>query len=259
METRLNGQLEVHKRDTDDKLNACSLAITKNTKCVSNVEKELNAVKQQLENINRINNLCCLNIYGVPRSADVDYDVSIIHKIAMHFKIHLPQNAIQFCRRMVKSPKAELSSPIFVRFSTKDVAQGILQNYFTSSPLLLRNITEEDLSSRVYINEHLTQTALKISHECYRLKKLSVISKVYTRNGHVFVSKGDGAKSIRIDTMDFLRTRFIPQSNDTASNNVEENSRAEQHSSNRTNTASISLRTTTMSNRDETAATSLVI
>lgn len=191
----------MHERDTDVKLNACNVAITNNARCVSKEEKELKVVKQQLENITRINNLCCLNITGIPCSADADYDISVIRNMAMHFKIILPLNAIQFCRRMTKSPKnPAVSPPIFVRLATKEVAQGILQNYFNSSPLLLRNVNDEDLASMVYINEHLTPAALRMSHECYRLKKAGVVSKVYTRNGHVFVSKGGDAKSVRIDT-----------------------------------------------------------
>lgn len=218
MEHNLSQQFAQKSAETDDKIVAVKKQTINNSKDIANIQQELNRVNYQLHNSQRINNLSCINVYGIPLSPAKNYEIDIIKNIALHYNINLPQKSIQLCYRLgsrknMTSSKNETEkfSPIMVRFSTSEIADEILQAYFRSNePLKLSDVSDETIASRVFIGEHLTQHALKIYKECSRLKRRNIIAKVFTRDGNVFISESmdKSTKLIKVNSIDFLKKLF---------------------------------------------------
>lgn len=193
MERSIMGKIESNKIEIDEKFVSLSNITKQNSTNISNIEKKLHETQFQLQNMQRINNLNCINIIGIPISPEKNYDYIIIKRIAEFLNVTLHDGAIQFIRRL-SNPKANSASnnppPIMVRFSSRVIAESILDEYFKADhSITLNDITEDKLTSRVFITEHLTSSALKIYRECYRLKKLNIIAKVFTKHGYIFTSE----------------------------------------------------------------------
>lgn len=154
-------------------------------------------MKRQLHDMQRINNLCCLKIVGVPKSTLCNYDWQIIKNLANHYRINLEPDDVKFCSRL--KGKAQMP-PIMVRFGSKN------------TPLKLSDISEDNIESRVYINEHLTQHNLTIYHECLRIQLLKYIATVLTRRGSVYISESSNKESglVRVESIyqSYLRDKY---------------------------------------------------
>lgn len=202
------GKMNRHRTEVAEEFVAVKHSVTDNTSKITKLEDDMVAVKIQLQNIQRLNNLFCLNVSGVPQNKQPGYDIMVINNIAQHYGVQLDTKAIQFCRRMGVN-QAKGISTIFVRFSSTHIVESILDKYFGDTDrLTLANITDESVNSRVYIGEHLTSFAMTLYRECLRLKKQNVITKVYTRRGHVFATtagSGSNTKSTKIESLSSLR------------------------------------------------------
>lgn len=217
LEQTFTHQFNQHMTETNTRIDNIRKDVNLNTESIGHIENELKMVNSQLHNLQRINNQCCLNFFGIPQSTSKDVDTSAIKKIAALYNIPLDNKSIQYCSRLSSRSATGGATarnkipPLMVRFANREIAKEILDRYFGAErPLKLSDISDETIDSRVYIGEHLTQHALKIYRECSRLKYRKYLSKVYTRGGSVFVylTAEKTAKSIRIDSMDTLRAKF---------------------------------------------------
>lgn len=85
-----------------------------------------------------------------------------------------------------------------------------MSKYFDSAPLKLSDITDDIITSRIYICEHLFNNNLTIYNEYRRLLRAKIIAKVSTRKSSVFIyeTSGNDSRALRIDSVDFLRNKF---------------------------------------------------
>lgn len=209
MEHNLKSNSDAFAKETAAKFTSVNTAVTLNSSRLDNVEKELFNMKKQFHAVQRINNLNCLKILGVPVSSKPNYDKQVVAKIASFYSIELPPNSLEFCRRLRSNNSATIP-PIIVRFAMRAIPESILSHYFSSAPLTLSNITDETVASRIVICEQLTSQNYKIYYECIRLRRLKVINKVSTRKGNVFIVDASEQHSlpIRVDSIDFLRKKY---------------------------------------------------
>lgn len=206
----INENIQRLAAETDQKLNTIRNKVEVHDKSIIEVNNELSVVKRQLLDMQRINNLCCIKIIGVPVSANRGLDIQVVKKIAKHYNVMIEPKDIEFCHRLKGKSQ---TPPIMVRFSSKNIAENIIAKYFRSNgetPLKLSNISEENIDSRVYINEHLTQHNMTLLYECARIKRLKLISKVMTRRGNVFISQSSNKESdlIKVESIACLQDMF---------------------------------------------------
>lgn len=220
MDGNLKSYIEEVKKETNEKLSIVQSNVNKNTKAVTEMSQELDDVKRQLSNLQRVNNLCSLKICGIPVSTEKNYDITAIKNIAKFYNINLNHNSIDYCSRLKIKDKTKNIAPIVVRFSTKVIAEEILHSYFESKPLVLSDVTEETVHSRIYINENLTQQNLRLYYECLRLKRSKQISKVMSRRGTVYISEAKDSKPIKIESLEYLRTKYPLPTTSAAGTNI---------------------------------------
>lgn len=207
IEVGMVSNLEKHSQEINDQLNVVNCVVEGNSTKITKLEEELNTVKHQMHNIRRLNNLCCLNIADVPVSQAEGYDKLLVQKLAVFYEIDLQTNSIQYCRRLT-SHRSKGIPPILVRFASRDIAESILNKYYSAkNPLLLSDVTTESIASRIYINEYLTPQTFRIYRECLRLKHQKKISKVFTRRGNVFIVYGPAidTKQAKVESLECLR------------------------------------------------------
>lgn len=195
-------------KETEEKIAMVDHKVNNNIKAISVVTGGLEDVKRQLANLQRTNNLSSLKFSNIPYSAEKNYDISMIKGFASFYNINITHKSIEYCSRLKSKKKSDAIAPIIVRFSSKELAEEILDRYFDGDPLLLSNVTNKNLNSRIYISENLTYSNLRIYHECLRLKKNNLVLKVMTVRGNVFIAETAHSKLVKVNTLDFLRTKF---------------------------------------------------
>lgn len=198
MEDGIMKRLESHKAEIDEQVSALADLTKQNSSSITNHETQLNEIKAQIHNLNKINNLGTINIFGVPtsESGDKNHDFDIVIWIAKFYNVSINKNYIHYVRRLSNTTASKSPPPITVKFVSREISINILREYFKSSKqAVLKDILDVDLVSKIYIAEHLTKQLLKVYRECCRLKKLNVIAKVHTRNGNVYASENSNKDS----------------------------------------------------------------
>lgn len=196
-------KLESHKKEVESNFNEVEKITSTHSVKIDEMQRELSSVKSQIDNMHRLNNLCCINISGIPQSNESGYDEKVVNNIANFLDVDLGSSGILFCRRLGKSDGK--SPPILVRCVSRELAENLMSKYYAAnSKLMLSDICDEKINQRVYINEQLTNNGLRIFRECYRLKKKGMLSKVYTRKGIVYaiVNEGVDRKLSKIETIE---------------------------------------------------------
>lgn len=88
---------------------------------------------------------------------------------------------------------------VLVKFNSVQMRDALMANYFRSNHIHLRDIMDTDVSSRIYLNDHLTPAASKLVHCCRKLLKRKIIDKFVLINGDlpkVRMTFGDGLERI---------------------------------------------------------------
>lgn len=106
-------------------------AVSSNSNKIDNLQLQFNSRKMQKQNFQRLNNLNCINVAGIPQSSELGHDRLIIHNIAKFYGIKLQPSDIMFIRRL-SSQKTSSSpvAPIFVRFSSRNTVEELLSKYY---------------------------------------------------------------------------------------------------------------------------------
>lgn len=102
-----------------------------------------------------------------------------------------PNDFASIYRVSLKQPRSALnknivSTPIIVRFYYDDAKQHMLSSYFDRKNLNLADIGYKT-SSRIYINESLTETNREIFKVAAEAKRSRKLNKFFTRLGLVYI------------------------------------------------------------------------
>lgn len=89
-------QLETFKLNNEVKFAKINEDVSANSGKIDKLQMQVTTMQKQMQNFQRINNLSCINISGIPESADASHDMIIVNKF---YKLNLQPNDIVFHRR----------------------------------------------------------------------------------------------------------------------------------------------------------------
>lgn len=184
------------KLDMIGKLSQENLQLKTEVKTLNN---RVDVLEQQI----RSNNL---DIQGVPEKQGENLLI-VVQKIGEHLKCPIPSQDIDVVFR-AKSRNPDNPRPIIVKLLHKKRRDDILAAAKTmrmESDNSAPGLKIENISNRMFINEHLTsltKTVLKSAKDAAKTKNYKY---VWVRDGCVFVRKDDHSRIIRVFSLDDVK------------------------------------------------------
>lgn len=178
----------------------CEESLAKLSNDVKNRVDELRAVHEfRLDKLERLSLEKDLIITGVPVEND-DNPIGIIGEICAALNCNLNQRDFSAVYRLKSnrtSTNAKQSVPIVAKLYDNWAKHELMSCYFKRMNLSLKDIGFKS-TSRIFINENLTQSNREIFKLASEAKKAGHIVKFFTRNGLVHVLRSENAKPICI-------------------------------------------------------------
>lgn len=174
---------------------------------------KLDAVSDKIERQARANHLVLRNLPSEGERAKSDLRDVISH-IGTKTNFQFAPGDIRTATRF-SSTKHRIC-PIIIKFKSNDLRDTFYDHYFKNLRLFtLASLGYGDASSRIYLNEHLTEKNMQLFNSANQMKRVSGsrIKKVSTRNGLVYVTAIDQTKGQLISSQDDLRL-FTAEVND---------------------------------------------
>ena len=169
---------------------------------ISNLKSQAAALKTQeikdsikvdeLEQYGRRQNL---EIVGVPEKEDENAN-AIVLEVAKMLDVDIISSHISKSHRLPKK-KASCrnnsgSSPIIVRFTSRDIRNQVYANRKKARFVDLKNFSVSD-TKNIFVNENLTPTRKQLFWKTKQEVKNNSWKYIWTHNGNVFVKKDDNA------------------------------------------------------------------
>ena len=169
---------------------------------ISNIKSQAAALKTQeikdsikvdeLEQYGRRQNL---EIVGVPEKEDENTN-AIVLEVAKMLDVDIMSSHISTSHRLPKKKASSRnnsgSSPIIVRFTSRDIRNQIYANRKKARFVDLKNFSVSD-TKNIFVNENLTPTRKQLFWKTKQEVKNSSWKYFWTHNGNVFVKKDDNA------------------------------------------------------------------
>lgn len=161
-------------------------------------------MKSYLDNLERIRRLVDISIDGVPNlPATTDVKV-FIENMCNYLGVEINNNDIISCYRTKRNVNDKSNNSIVVKpasiiakFSSTAIRDKIIDQYFSKNATLkLSDICSDlNISTRVYLGDHLTNSMQSVSRKCMALKKHGKIKKYYSRKGFIYIISNDAEKT----------------------------------------------------------------
>lgn len=101
--------------------------------------------------------------------------------------------------------KNEKNTPsIIVCFHSQHLRDKVFKKYLDKKEVKLSSVGFNNNNNRVFINEHLTPKNADLYRKARNAKSSGFLSRSYTRNGNVFVTKGKNTDVIKINSVEEL-------------------------------------------------------
>ena len=169
---------------------------------ISNLKSQAAALKTQeikdsikvdeLEQYGRRQNL---EIVGVPEKEDENTN-AIVLEVAKMLDVDIMSSHISTSHRLPKKTAINRnnsgSSPIIVRFTSRDIRNQIYANRKKARFVDLKNFSVSD-TKNIFVNENLTPTRKQLFWKTKQEVKNNSWKYIWTHNGNVFVKKDDNA------------------------------------------------------------------
>ena len=169
---------------------------------ISNLKSQAAALKTQeikdsikvdeLEQYGRRQNL---EIVGVPEKEDENTN-AIVLEVANMLDVDIMSSHISTSHRLPKKTASSRnnsgSSPIIVRFTSRDIRNQIYANRKKARFVDLKNFSVSD-TKNIFVNENLTPTRKQLFWKTKQEVKNNSWKYIWTHNGNVFVKKDDNA------------------------------------------------------------------
>ena len=163
------------------------------------LESEINEINQY----GRRNNL---EISGIPEDIRMDKLEEKAIEILGKVNVKVESRDIEGCHRLGKLKKNNTPRKTIIRFvNRKNCLQALINRR------MLRTLNTADMglgNVKLYLNENLTPENNRLAYFCRKLKKDKKISKTFTRNGVVFLTKSDDDEPLKVPNESFLRDLF---------------------------------------------------
>lgn len=200
---RFTGAIQELKKDNEEKNAKIQQLTTENAELKNKVAIHSLEV-EKLEAYNRQDNLI---VHGIPSTyaqaaATTDNVASFEHsteteslflELCNSLELDIRPSDLSICHRL---PKGKLQyAPIIIRFTTRKARNVVLD---------ARKKLKDLPGRKVFINEHLTQSAAKLSAEARKLLKEKKIMRTWTKHGQVMIKLANGSTR-SVNTADDLR------------------------------------------------------
>ena len=141
-----------------------------------------------------------LEIVGVPEKEDENTN-AIVLEVAKMLDVDIMSSHISTSHRLPKkkanSRNNSGSSPIIVRFTSRDIRKQIYANRKKARFVDLKNFSVSD-TKNIFVNENLTPTRKQLFWKTKQEVKNNSWKYIWTHNGNVFVKKDDNASITEI-------------------------------------------------------------
>ena len=175
---------------------------------VAEKDREILFLKDQIDSLEQYSRRNCLRISPVPEVPSESTD-DIVKTVAKTIGVTLPDNAIDRSHRVGKVTAGGVNRdrPILVKFTSYKYKEAMMKAWrglnkidatkiFPDSqwPALPARSTAR--VHRLYINEDLTRTRSELAARARQLKRDGKLDDTWTRDGIIFVKKGDSVHRI---------------------------------------------------------------
>jgi len=192
----------------DNVIGELKTRITEQSDCISRLKADNENLRNRigdLETYNRIDNVV---VYGLPESfaeaATAADSASVGTEDEGPSRVTSEQQFVELCQtklqmgisasdictahRLPRKPggSARGPRPMIVRFNNRNVRARVMA---------AKKILRQDSSCRIFINEHLTQSASELFAASRALQRIRKLSQTWTYNGRVYVRVTDGPSS----------------------------------------------------------------
>lgn len=147
---------------------------------------------------------CNLTINGLP-SQIINNLSEVVDKIIIWCGVNVDVNTNSVARNSMfscfrtGSPNKHGARAVLVKFANKNLRDNVLFGYLQKRDLKLADVDPSfSISSRLYINEHLTPVSSNILKKCKFLKTGSHISQCFSRDGLIFIRRDRKDKPSRV-------------------------------------------------------------
>lgn len=171
-------------RIVKEDVNACKQHIMDLERQKKILENEVRDCKSRLRNseiqssvMQRRLNRADIIVNGLPRS--IHHLREPIVNIAKLCKVDLNPADIQHCCYIFGG------RAVLVKFNSVHLRDTIMANYFRSNRIALKDVINTEVSSRIFLNDHLTPAASKLVNTCRKMLRSSKINKYVLINGDV--------------------------------------------------------------------------
>lgn len=157
------------------------------------IEEKHDTLSKRTSNFNKWDYKHDLLISGIPSSFRSESLTELVIKIAAINKLNITIRDLIYCMRLK-------NGNVLVKFVSILVKDAIMTCYFKTKNLILSQITDLNIGSRIYLNNNYPKSSQRAMVYCRKLKKADLVKR-YSIN-HI-----DG--SISIVNMDDSQIRFI--------------------------------------------------
>lgn len=162
--------------------------------------KSMTIIVEDLEQYTRNRNL---QIDGVPEEKDENLR-DLMKEIGKKVEVQFEDKEVDAIHRIpTRNEKNKDCSPIVVQFTTRQLREKILTNA-KKTTITTKDLQKSGDEKTVYINEHLTKAKKEIMYEARKLKFQQNYKFLWSRNGKIFIRKGEKTKVIELQSLDDL-------------------------------------------------------
>jgi cell division protein FtsB len=176
-----------------------------------NLKAELKEVNSKINNIEQYSKSFNLEFKGIPTSPDED-TYNIVVDICKAINVNVVQSDIEYCHRTKLAPRKEGNSkhsneqPIIAKFFSRQARDAILSKKKQFPELSSTDINCASLkSSKIYINEHLTQVNKNLFWLARNTKNIGY-KYAWVKNGRIRVRKDENSPIIFINSPEDIPT-----------------------------------------------------
>lgn len=164
---------------------------------VDNIRSDVMQANRRLDSSGRAHELV---ISGVPYLQTEDLR-QVFRNIASSLGYQDDDVPTAILKRLARYPIAQgATPPILCEFAMRTARDDFYRTYLQRRSLSLRHIGF-DSNNRVFINENLSPAMREVRIEAIKLKKQGRISKVFTRDGAVYVKRSEADDAVAIHSI----------------------------------------------------------
>jgi len=194
---KLNMTLETFKHQLDAQ--NCEIAELKKEK--KDITDELNAIKQDLADLQQYTRRNNIEVHGVPVTPKEDV-YAVVEAIAGAIGVEYNRRDISIAHRLGSSRKDGPSGIVIacVSRTTKNawIAAARRRKRMSGSPLCARDLSSSLPETPIYINEHLTAANKQLLGAARAAKRSGAISFAWPSDGKILVRQHADSNVIRI-------------------------------------------------------------